>query len=245
MDLKIKGKRALVLGASQGLGKAIAEALVKEGVRVAICSRNEQRLKATADEIRAEAIVVADLSKPGQGVAAVKAASDKLGCVDILVVNTGGPPKGKFEDLTTEQWTGEFTNLWMSTVDSMKAALPKMRAQNWGRILLVTSVAAKEAMAGLTISNGFRAGLLGLTKSISHEVAGAGVTINALLPGYTRTERLMELGIAEDKITANIPAARLGKPEEFGALAAFLASEQAAYINGQAIACDGAWMKSI
>jgi 3-oxoacyl-[acyl-carrier protein] reductase len=120
-----------------------------------------------------------------------------------------------------------------------------MQERKWGRILLVTSAAAREPMAGLTISNGLRAGLLGLTKSISNEVAGFGVTINALLPGYTRTERLIELNIPEEKITQHIPAGRLGEPEEFAALATFLASERAGYISGQMIAVDGGYLKGI
>lgn len=245
MELGLKGKIALVQGGSQGLGRAVAEALCKEGARVVLASRNENQLKKTANEIGAEWIVPCDLSKPQQGAQSVQKTIAQLGGIDILVTNTGGPPKGPFETITPEMWASGFQSLWLSATDSIQAALPTFQKKKWGRILLITSAAAREPMAGLTVSNGLRAGLLGLTKSISNEIAVHGVTINALLPGYTRTERLMELGIAEEKITSLIPARRLGEPEELGALAAFLASERAAYITGQAIACDGGYLRSI
>ena len=245
MDLGIRGKRALVLGASSGLGKAIAETLVREGVRVAICSRDEARLQAAQKVTGAELTLAFDLSKPGQARAVVEAAVSKMGGVDILVCNTGGPPKAPFVEISAAQWSEGFQGLWMSAVDSIQAALPGMKDRKWGRILLVTSVAAKEPMNGLTISNGLRAGLLGLAKSLSVEVASAGITVNALLPGYTDTERLKELQVPIEKMTSTIPAARLGRPEEFAALTAFLASEPAAYITGQAVACDGGWLKGV
>lgn len=245
MDLKIKGKRALVMGASQGLGRAIAEELVKEGVRVAICSRGKEALEKAAKEMGAELAVACDLSKPGTAKTLIEQVSEQMGGVDILVCNTGGPPKGLFEEISPAQWQEGFQSLWMSTVDSIQAALPGMKAQKWGRILLVTSVAAKEPMPALTVSNGLRAGLLGLTKTLSNEIAPHGITINALLPGYTRTERLKELKIPEEKMTSQVPAGRLAEPEEFAALTAFLASERAAYITGQAIACDGGYLRGV
>jgi 3-oxoacyl-[acyl-carrier protein] reductase len=245
MDLGLKGKRALVQGASTGLGRAVAEALAAEGAKVAICARDKTRLEAAGRELGAAATIACDLSNPGAGTEAVKQARAKLGGLDILVTNTGGPPKGQFAEITAEQWAAGFQGLWMSAVESIQAALPGMREARWGRILLVTSAAAKEPIAGLTVSNGLRAGLLGLAKSLSQEVAGQGVTVNALLPGYTDTERLKELKVPVDKMTAQIPAGRLGRPEEFGALAAFLASERAAYITGQALAIDGGYLRGI
>jgi len=243
MNLKIQGRRALVQGASSGLGYAIAKSLIAEGVEVAICARPGERLESAMKSLGAAAAIGADLSDPGQAARAVTEATRMLGGLDILVVNTGGPPKAEFLAVTDPQWRDGFESLWMGAVDSIRAALPGMMQGNFGRILIVTSAAAKEPMAGLTISNGLRAGLLGLTKSISNEVAHSGVTINALLPGYTDTERLRELGIPAEKISAHIPARRLGRPEEFAALAAFLASEPAAYITGQAIAVDGGYLK--
>lgn len=245
MNFKIAGKRALVMGASSGLGYSIAQTLVQEGVKVAICSRDEGKLKKAALSMGAALAIPCDLTRSGAALELVNQAIHELGGIDILVCNTGGPPKGNFTEISAEQWQLGFQSLWMSTVQSIQAVLPEMQKQNWGRILLVTSVAAKEPMPHLTVSNGLRAGLLGLAKSISHEVAKSGVTINALLPGYTRTERLTELGIPEEKMTSQIPANRLGEPEEFAALAAFLASEQAAYITGQTIACDGGYLRGI
>jgi 3-oxoacyl-[acyl-carrier protein] reductase len=245
MNLGIQGKRALVQGASSGLGYAIAQSLIAEGAMVAICARPGERLEAAKKSLGAAHAIAADLGRAGEAERVVREAQKLLGGVDILVVNTGGPPKVEFLSVTDPQWRDGFESLWMGAVDSIRAALPQMMESKFGRILLVTSAAAKEPMPGLTISNGLRAGLLGLTKSISNEVAHAGVTINALLPGYTDTERLRELGIPAEKISANIPARRLGRPEEFAALAAFLSSVPAAYITGQAIAVDGGYLKGI
>lgn len=245
MDLNIKGKRALVMGASSGLGRAIAQALVGEGARVAICARGEARLQEAAEAMGAALAVPCDLSQPGSAEALVRQVIEALGGIDILVTNTGGPPTGDFASLSAEQWQAGFSGLWMSAVEAIRASLPGMQARRWGRILLVTSVAAKEPLAGLTVSNALRAGLLGLTKSLSREVAAEGITVNALMPGYTKTERLAELRIPEEQLTNQIPAGRLGRPEEFGALAAFLASDQAGYMTGQAIACDGGYLRSI
>jgi 3-oxoacyl-[acyl-carrier protein] reductase len=243
MDLGLKGRRALVMGASSGLGYAIADQLVKEGARVAICSRSEERIREAAKQMGAALPIAADLTKPGATKALVEKVVAELGGVDVLVANTGGPPKGSIEKLTAEQWQEGFQSLWMSVVEGLQAALPGMKERRWGRIVLVTSVAAREAMPLLTISNGLRSGLMGLVKTVSNEVAEHGITINGVQPGYHATERLRELGVPEDKITSAIPARRLGKPEELGALVTFLASEQAAYITGQSIAIDGGWMR--
>ena len=245
MDLKIKNKRALVFGASSGLGYAIAQSLIQEGVKVAISSSNEGRVQKAARELGATLALVGNLQKPGEASKVVNQVIKEWGGIDILVTNTGGPPKGLFMDLKPEQWQEGFQNLWMSAVEAMQSSIPSMIQNKWGRMMLVTSAAAREPIMGLTISNGLRAGLLGLTKNLSQEVAQYGITVNALLPGYTRTERLKELKVPEDKITSQIPARRLGEPEEFAALATFLASEQAAYLTGQMIAVDGGYLHGI
>jgi 3-oxoacyl-[acyl-carrier protein] reductase len=245
MDLKVSGRRALVFGASQGLGKAVARELIAEGVRVAIVSRDPARIQATAAEIGAIGIA-GDVSSPGNSGALIAQAVKVLGApIDILVTNTGGPPAGPFERITASDWQKSFDNLWMSTVESVLAVLPHMRQQKWGRILAVTSISAREPQPGLVISNSLRAGLLGLLNSVSRDVAKDGITVNALLPGYTATERLTELGVDDATMEPKIPAGRIGRPEEFAALAAFLASERASYITGQAIAVDGGYLNSI
>jgi 3-oxoacyl-[acyl-carrier protein] reductase len=244
VDLGLNNKRALVTGASRGLGKAIAAALAAEGVKVAICARDAARLAAAAKEIGATGFV-ADLSQPGAADAVLRRATEKLGGIDILVVNTGGPPAGSFAAISDDAWRAAFEGLWMSAVDLIRGALPGMRQRRWGRIMIVTSVSAKEPLPNLMISNALRPGLHGLVNALSREVAGEGVTVNAIMPGYTLTERIRELGVDEKQAAAQIPAGRMGRPEEFAALAAFLASEQAGYICGQAIACDGGFLRAI
>jgi 3-oxoacyl-[acyl-carrier protein] reductase len=237
MDLGLKGKRALVMGASAGLGFAIASELVREGARVAICSRSEERIRAAAANMGAALGVAADLSVPGGTKAVVEQVSQAFGGLDILVVNTGGPPKGGIMEISDAQWQEGFQR--MGAVEGIRAAAPGMKERRWGRILLITSSAAREPINGLMISSGLRAGLMGLTKIVSGELAEHGVTVNSVLPGYHATDRMKALGISEERMAAQIPARRLGRPEELGALVAFLASEQAAYITGQSIVADG------
>lgn len=245
MDLKLNDKTALVFGGSRGLGRAVAAELAAEGARVVIVARDAARVETVAAELGVIGLA-GDVSKPGASRALVGEAAALLGSgPDILVTNTGGPAPGNFEDISDAAWQAGFDNLWMSFVESVGAALPAMRAKGFGRILAVTSVAAKEPMSGLVVSNGLRAGLLGLVNSISRDVAAAGITVNALLPGYTNTDRMKDLGVTSAKVGSKIPAGRIGEPEEFAALAAFLASERAGYITGQAIAVDGGYLQSI
>ena len=244
MELGLSGRRALVMGGSSGLGKAIAQALIKEGARTVICARGAERLAATAAQIGAQGIV-ADVTLPGAAAALVGESEKRLGPLDVLVVNTGGPPPGLFANLSEAAWRTAFESLWISSVGAMRAALPGMRARRWGRVILVTSVAAREPVANLMLSNSLRAGLHGLVNALSREVAADGVTINALMPGYTLTERLAELKLDEAELATQIPAGRLGRAEDFAAVAAFLASEQANYLTGQAVACDGGLLHSI
>ena len=255
MDLKLKGKKALVMGASSGLGKSIAEELIQEGVEVAICSRGLDKLKATAEEIGCKKYYSCDLSKAGESKKVVEQALKEMNGLDILVTNTGGPKKGtfdamrfpsrlehskgNFDEVTSEQWQEDFQSLWMSVVESLKVVLPEMKKNNFGRILLVTSLAAKEPLSGLTTSNGLRAGLAGLIKSVSNEYSAFGITLNLLLPGYTNTERLKNLKLTDEKVKQMVPAGRLGEPQELADLATFLASPRAGYITAQSIAVDG------
>lgn len=244
MDFGLNDKNALVLASSSGLGKAVATALIAEGANAAVCARPTPRLEATAAELGAHA-VAADLSEPGAGARAVEAAIKALGSVDVLVTNAGGPPRGGFMDITNDGWQASFQSLWLGAVDAIRAALPGMRQRGWGRILLITSSTCKEPVDDLTISNALRPGLMSLANSLSREVAADGVTVNVVMPGIIETARLTELGLDMKTTTAAIPAGRLGRPEEFAAMCAFLASDPARYITGQAIACDGGRLHGI
>ncbi len=245
MDLQLAGKKALVFGSSTGIGRAVAESLLAEKTTVFVNSRNSDRLQKTISEIKASGGVVADLTKPTEAAKATREAIEKMDGLDILIINTGGPAKGAFADITTEQWLSDYQNLWLSFVDAVKEALPVMKKQKYGRIILVTSLAAKEPLPNLTTSNGLRSGLTGLCKSLANEVAGDGITINILLPGYTNTDRLKELKLSEDKIKQMVPAGRLGDPRELADMATFLASPKAGYITGQSIAIDGGVLRGL
>jgi 3-oxoacyl-[acyl-carrier protein] reductase len=245
MDLGIRGRSALVMGGTTGIGRGIATSLVREGAKVGISGRDAGRAQAAAREMGADTGWAADFQKPGDARKLVQAALDRWKSVDVLVVNAGGPPKGKFEEINDGQWRDGFESLWVSAVDAIQTALPAMRGRKWGRIVLVTSLAAREPLAGMTVSNGLRAGLLGLARSLSHEVAKDGITVNAILPGYTDTERLQELGRDLSTIAAAVPTGRLARTEEMGDMAAFLASDRAAYVTGQMIAVDGGITRGI
>lgn len=245
MDLGLNRKNALVLGSSAGIGKGIATALADEGATVILASRSKENLSKAIEETGARHGVEIDLLEKDSGTTVVAKAKELCDSIDILVTNTGGPTKGYFLDISDEDWEQQYQNLVLSTIQAIRACLPDMQAKKWGRILLVTSVAAKEPISKLTVSNVLRAGLLGLVNSVSNEFAPMGITINSLLPGYTETERLTELGADLNVIADSIPAKRLGNTSELGALATFLCSTQAAYITGQAITYDGGFSASI
>lgn len=244
MDLGISGKRAFVMGGSSGLGRAVAEKLIENRVKVAVCGRDRAKLDNTCSVIGAYGIQ-GDLSVTSEVKRMILKVEEKLGSIDILVTNTGGPPKTSFQDAEESLWEESFRNLYLSVVTSARMVLPKMKKNRWGRIILLTSMAAKEPVEGLVLSNGIRSGLLGLAKTLSMETAPFGITVNTILPGYMATDRLKGLGIDLVKIGKEIPAGRIGKPEELGSLAAFLASDAASYITGQAIAVDGGYTKGI
>ncbi len=243
MDLELKGKKALVLGSSGGLGKAVAQSLIGEGVEVCLCARNEESLKQTMKEIGAHKYLVADLSAPEATRIVVEKALAMMGNIDILVTNTGGPKKAYFKDVTSADWQSDFQSLWMSPVEAIKACLPSMEKNHFGRILMITSIAAKEPLDGLTTSNGLRSGLAGLAKSIVNEYSHLGITVNLLLPGYTNTDRIAALNLSEEKIKQLVPTGRLADPRELADLATFLASKKGGYITGQSIAIDGGVIK--
>ncbi len=245
MELGLAGKKALVMASSKGIGKAIAASLLTEGASVCLHSRDEQRLRVLAEELGTAHYVASDLAQRGAASRLVRTASDRMGGLDILVTNTGGPARGNFLEIPNEQWYHDYQSVWMSAVEAMQECLPLMQRQNWGRILLVTSVAARESLPALTTSNGLRAGLLGLAKSISKEYAQHGITINCLLPGYTNTERLQSINLTEQRIRELVPAGRLGDPRELADFATFLASEKGGYITGQSIAVDGGFLDCI
>lgn len=239
MNLNLDGRTALIMGASQGIGKAIAQSLINEGCKVAICSRTKETLESCSKEIGADIFFQCDLTKKGEAREVTKKALDHFGKLDIIVTNTGGPAKGNFLEVTEDQWQTDYQSIWMSVVESLQVALPEMQKNQYGRVLMVTSIAAKKPLSGLTTSNGLRAGLEGLAKSITQEYAKDGITLNLLLPGYTSTDRLKALNLTPSTITKLVPAARLGEPQELADLATFLASQKGAYITGQSIAVDG------
>lgn len=244
MNLNLKNKKALIFGSTGGIGKSVAQALIAEGAQVYINGRTEEKCLSVANEIGAAGFYNGDLSQENIAKEITEKMIQELGAIDIIVTNTGGPQKGNFLEVSNEQWKNDYQALWLSVVDSLKVALPKMVENNYGRVLMVTSIAAKEPLPGLTTSNGLRAGLEGLAKSMANEFSGNGITFNLILPGYTNTDRIKALNLSEDKVKEMVPAGRLGEPEELAALACFLSSPIAGYITGQSIAIDGGVMKS-
>jgi 3-oxoacyl-[acyl-carrier protein] reductase len=262
VDLGIRGKVALVSASSKGLGRAVAEELASEGANLVMCARGEDALRQAADSIRKRSgvdvvEVAADVSEQSGLDRLARTALDKFGKVDILVTNSGGPPSGAFESFTSEAWESATRLLLTSAVGLTRAVLPGMKERRWGRILNVTSIAVKQPIDGLMLSNSLRAAVTGFARTLANEVAGFNITVNNIMPGYTHTDRVDHLARATGEKTGasaaeafakwerEIPMGRLGEPREFAALAAFLASERASYITGSSIAVDGGWIRSI
>jgi 3-oxoacyl-[acyl-carrier protein] reductase len=261
MDLGLKSKNVLVLAGSKGIGRAIAEQFVKEGANVMIASRNEHQLKTMVEELAANSennvsYEICDVSKGEDIKAVVKTTIDKFGNIDILVNNAGGPPAGTFDDFTDDDWQQAFELNLLSYVRAIRAVLPSMRANKWGRIINVASSSFKQPIDGLLLSNVMRTGVMGLAKTLASELGPDNILINTLGPGRIATDRVAELdeiaatesGRQPEEIVAEreqlIPLGRYGQPTEFAKHAVFLCSEANSYVTGQAYLVDGGMVKA-
>lgn len=262
MDRGLKGRAAIVAAASTGLGGAVALELAREGARVAICARTAETLQKTATEIReetgAEVLPEAlDVRDPAGVTRFVNTVEARFGKIDICVTNSGGPPSKLFAETQPEDWRSAVDLLLMSTVFFARETLPRMKKNGWGRFITITSYAVKQPVDGLLLSNSIRAAVTGLARTLANEYGAYGITVNNVCPGYTATERLGDLadviskrtGATPEEVFAGwakeIPAGRMGKPEEFAAAVAFLASERASYVNGTSLTVDGGIVRSL
>lgn len=262
MDLGIRGKVAAVAGASRGLGFAIARSLAREGAKVAICARDGVTIEAAAAAIAADTgsdvvAYTADVSRSEQARGFVRDAASGFGRLDILVTNAGGPPPTTFQQASDDMWRAGFDLNLGSVIALVHESVPLMERQRWGRIVTVTSVAVKQPIDGLVLSNTIRAGVVGLVKTLANELASKGILVNNVCPGYTATERVQDLSrrrAAQSDMTAaeviagwegDIPLRRLGTPEELADLVAFLCSDRASYITGTSIQVDGGYHRGL
>lgn len=241
MDLGLKGRVALVTGASKGIGLAVAHALADEGARVALASRSRERIDAAALEVGGHGFVFDSDSLDAVG-PLVAEVEQSVGPIDVYVANTGGPPAN--EDplgFSREQWEAAHRSLLLSPMAVLERVLPGMRSRGWGRVVAVTSYAAREPIASLQLSNAHRPGLLAALKVLARQVAAEGVTLNAVLPGVIATERAIggARQAAEERARDSIPARRMGEPAELAAVVAFLCSAPASYVTGAALVVDG------
>ncbi len=256
MDLKIAGKRALVMGASRGLGRAVAEGLLAEGVEVIAVSRNAQTIQDWAKDAPGLTALSVDLSDLVSVEALIEAVLAKGG-VDILVNNSGGPAPGAAATAPRGDWLMQFEAMAANLFHLTSRVLPGMRSRNWGRVITIASSGVEQPIPNLALSNGIRAAVVGWSKTLAAEVAADGVTVNIVMPGRIQTTRVAELDAAAAKRTdstveavqkasaAAIPAGRYGRPEEFAAMVVFLASEQASYVTGSRLRVDGGAIRSI
>lgn len=251
MDLGIEGRRAAVAGASAGLGLAAARALAREGVHVAVCGRDGDRLAAAVEALRADGgrvePVVADVGTPEGASGFVAGAAEALGGpVDILVANAGGPPPGTFATTAIEDYRAALELNLLSTVAMCREAVPAMQEAGWGRVVAITSIGARQPIGTLMASTAARAGVTGFLKVLATEVAPDGVTVNSVQPGVHATDRLLSLPAdALGSLRADVPSGQLGDPDDFGAVVAFLCSAQAAFITGAGLPVDGGAMRAL
>lgn len=258
MNLNLMNKNAIVCASSQGLGKAAAIELAQEGVNLAICSRDQNKIDRAKEEIlkktNNKSKVIAfkvDLNEPKQIEKFFQEAQEKLGNIDILINNNGGPKPSTFEQLTDEDWQGAFNATMMSCLRLSKLVIPQMKNNGWGRIINISSVSVKSPVNGLFLSNSLRMGVLGWAKALSDELAPYGITVNTVCPGYTKTERVEAILEAqssssglkkediEKSIAENIPMKKVGEAEDLAGLITFLSSEKASYMTGLAVQVDG------
>ncbi|MGE5680717.1 MAG: SDR family oxidoreductase [Bacillota bacterium] len=262
MDFQLKGKTVLVTASSMGIGRSVAESFIQEGCNVAICARTKNQLIQTAQEIKNSYGIeplwcVCDINAEKDISNTVEVVRSNFGAIDILVNNCGGPISGIFENLSDENWQNAFEQVLLSTIRFSRKVLPNMKEKRWGRIINITSIAVKQPLENLMLSNSLRNGVVGFAKTLSNEVGRYNITINNVAPGYTLTKRLYELSVSRAKITGEshehtlaemakeVPLQRLGRPDEIAASVVFLASEQAAYITGNTIQVDGGLFKGI
>jgi 3-oxoacyl-[acyl-carrier protein] reductase len=262
VDLGLQNKVALVAAASRGLGRAVAHELANEGAKVIIFARGREAIEAARDEIARSTDadvhgIAADITDDDHIARVVAESTSRFGQIDILVTNAGGPPAGPFEAHEWDAWERAVKLTLKGAVELTRAVLPSMRERRWGRIIHVTSIAVKQPVDNLMLSNSLRSAVTGFARTLANEVATDGVTVNCIMPGYTRTERVEELadatakrdGVTRDDVLKRfereIPMKRLGEPHEFAAMAAFLASDRASYVTGQSIAVDGGWIRSL
>lgn len=250
MELGIEGKTALVMGASRGIGRGVAEALGREGASLALSARSAEGLERVAAGIgSATAVLPADTGDLEAMSALPQRAAQALGPVEILVTNTGGPPPGGALDHPREAWESAYRSLVLAPQALVEAALPGMRERRWGRIVNVASSSVREPIPGLALSNAHRMATVGLLKTLADEVAAEGITVNSVATGLFATERLAELhGSMEDaerEAGRQVPAGRLGTPQEYGDLVAFICSQRAGYLTGTVIPLDGGRLRSV
>ena len=260
MDLGLAGNVALVTAASQGLGRATAFALAREGARVAICARDATALESTAARIRADTgaevqAVRCDLADAAQIASMVAAVVERFGTIHVLVNNAGGPPAGTSDQVTDADWQRAFELTLMSAVRTTRAVLPHMRRQRWGRIVNVSSYSVKQPIPDILLSNSLRLGVAGWAKTLAAEVARDNVLVNTVAPGWTRTDRVTRMIAArsgggaaaaevEAQIVHEVPLGRLGEPAEVADVIVFLASERASFVTGTLLAVDGGVVRS-